>query len=54
VDQAFERRKLDIVAPATENVYFSVAEAQEADVNRAVAAAREAFRSRTLATHVAA
>jgi aldehyde dehydrogenase (NAD+) len=35
--------KLDIVAPATENVYFSVAEAQEADVNRAVAAAREAF-----------
>jgi len=30
--------KLDIVAPATENVYFSVAEAQEADVNRAVAA----------------
>ncbi len=35
--------KIDIIAPATEEVYFSVAEAKEADVNRAVSAAREAF-----------
>src|SRR3546814_18129525 len=29
--------------PSTEEVYFTVAEAREADVDRAVAAAREAF-----------
>ncbi|HEY1747286.1 MAG TPA: aldehyde dehydrogenase [Xanthobacteraceae bacterium] len=35
--------KIDVIAPATEEIFLSVAEAQEADVNRAVAAAREAF-----------
>jgi acyl-CoA reductase-like NAD-dependent aldehyde dehydrogenase len=34
-----------VVDPGTEEVYFSVAEAQAADVDRAVAAAREAFDS---------
>ena len=36
---------IDVIAPTTEEVYMRVAEAQEADVNRAVAAAREAFDS---------
>ncbi len=35
--------KIDVIAPTTEEIFLSVAEAQEADVNRAVAAAREAF-----------
>jgi len=35
--------KLDVIAPATEELYLSVAEAQEKDVERAVAAARAAF-----------
>lgn len=35
--------KIDVIAPTTEELFLSVAEAQEADVNRAVAAAREAF-----------
>jgi aldehyde dehydrogenase (NAD+) len=35
--------KIDVVNCATEEVFFRVAEAQEADVNRAVAAARAAF-----------
>lgn len=35
--------KIDVVVPATEEVYVQVAEAQEADINHAVAAAREAF-----------
>src|SRR5688500_6585492 len=34
---------IEVVAPATEQVYLRVAAAQEADINRAVAAAREAF-----------
>jgi betaine-aldehyde dehydrogenase len=34
---------IDVVAPATEELYVRVASAQAADVNRAVAAAREAF-----------
>jgi acyl-CoA reductase-like NAD-dependent aldehyde dehydrogenase len=34
---------IDVIAPATEQVYVRVAEAQEADVDRAVAAARRAF-----------
>ncbi|MGD9661687.1 MAG: aldehyde dehydrogenase [Porticoccaceae bacterium] len=33
----------DVIAPATEQLYVRVAEAQEADMNRAVAAARTAF-----------
>lgn len=33
----------DVIAPATEELYLSVAEAAEADMNRAVAAARTAF-----------
>jgi aldehyde dehydrogenase (NAD+) len=36
-------RSIDVVAPATEEVFLKVAEAQEADMNRAVAAARAAF-----------
>jgi betaine-aldehyde dehydrogenase len=35
--------RIDVIAPATEELFMSVAEAQEADVNRAVAAARDAF-----------
>lgn len=35
----------DVIEPATEQLYFSVAEATEADIDRAVAAAREAFDS---------
>jgi acyl-CoA reductase-like NAD-dependent aldehyde dehydrogenase len=34
---------IDVIQPATEEVYLQVAEAKEADVNRAVAAARAAF-----------
>lgn len=34
---------IDVIAPATEELYVRVAEAQEADINRAVAAARAAF-----------
>lgn len=34
---------LDVITPITEQLYFTVAEAQEADINRAVAAARRAF-----------
>jgi aldehyde dehydrogenase (NAD+) len=35
--------KIDVVSPMSEEVVFSVAEAREADMDRAVAAAREAF-----------
>jgi aldehyde dehydrogenase (NAD+) len=35
--------KVDVINSATEEVFATVAEAQEADVNRAVAAARKAF-----------
>jgi betaine-aldehyde dehydrogenase len=35
--------KIEVVSPVTEEVIFSVAEAREADMDRAVAAAREAF-----------
>src|SRR3546814_12639596 len=35
----------EVIAPATEELYLRVAEAQEADMNRAVAAARSAFDS---------
>lgn len=35
--------QIDVIDSATEEVYFRVAEAQEADVSRAVAAARTAF-----------
>lgn len=34
---------IDVIAPATEQLFLRVAEAQEADVSNAVAAAREAF-----------
>jgi aldehyde dehydrogenase (NAD+) len=36
---------IDVIEPATEQVYFQVAEAQDADVARAVTAARTAFDS---------
>ena len=36
-------RKIEVIAPATEEIYVRVAAAQEADIKRAVAAAREAF-----------
>jgi len=35
--------QITVIAPATEEVYMRVAEAREADINRAVAAARSAF-----------
>src|ERR1700733_2787139 len=35
--------KIDVIKSATEELYASVAEAQEADINAAVAAARKAF-----------
>src|ERR1700680_4147276 len=35
--------QIDVIAPATEEIYVRVAEAQESDMNRAVAAARAAF-----------
>ena len=34
---------IDVISPSTEELYMRVADAQEADVNRAVAAARAAF-----------
>jgi aldehyde dehydrogenase (NAD+) len=34
---------LDVITPSTEQLYFRVAEAQESDINRAIAAARNAF-----------
>ncbi len=34
---------IDVITPSTEELFVTVAEAQEADMNRAVAAAREAF-----------
>jgi betaine-aldehyde dehydrogenase len=37
------RSKIDVVDPSTEEVFISVAEAQHGDVDRAVAAARDAF-----------
>jgi aldehyde dehydrogenase (NAD+) len=37
--------KIEVVSPVTEEVMFSVAEAREADMDRAVAAARKAFDS---------
>lgn len=36
-------RRIDVIAPATEEVYVRVAAAEEADINSAVAAARNAF-----------
>ena len=36
-------KKIDVINSGTEELFLSVAEAQEADVDRAVAAAREAF-----------
>jgi acyl-CoA reductase-like NAD-dependent aldehyde dehydrogenase len=36
-------KKIDVINSGTEELFLSVAEAQEGDVNRAVAAAREAF-----------
>ena len=36
-------RQIEVIAPATEEVYVRVAAAEEADINRAVAAARVAF-----------
>jgi acyl-CoA reductase-like NAD-dependent aldehyde dehydrogenase len=35
--------RIEVIAPATEQPYMRVAEANEADINRAVAAARQAF-----------
>jgi aldehyde dehydrogenase (NAD+) len=35
--------KIDVITPSTEELFISVAEAQTADINRAVAAARHAF-----------
>lgn len=35
--------KIDVIAPATEELFLQVASAQVSDVNRAIAAAREAF-----------
>ena len=35
--------KFDVISPATEEIYATVAEANEADVERAIGAAREAF-----------
>jgi acyl-CoA reductase-like NAD-dependent aldehyde dehydrogenase len=37
------RARIDVISPATEEVYVSVADAQEADIDRAVNAARSAF-----------
>ena len=36
-------RRFDVISPSSEEVFFQVAEALEADIERAVAAAREAF-----------
>ncbi len=35
--------KIDVIDSGTEELFFSVAAAQEADISRAVAAARQAF-----------
>ena len=35
--------RIDVITPSTENLFYQVAEAQTSDVERAVAAAREAF-----------
>lgn len=35
--------KIDLVSPVTEEIFYTVAEAREADMDRAVAAARKAF-----------
>ncbi|MFY8152688.1 MAG: aldehyde dehydrogenase family protein, partial [Hyphomicrobiales bacterium] len=40
-----ERRTIDVVNPATEEVYTSIAAGSAADVDRAVRAARTAFPS---------
>ncbi|TNF05908.1 MAG: aldehyde dehydrogenase [Sphingomonadales bacterium] len=37
---------IDVITPSTEDLFVTVAEAQEADMNRAVAAARQAFEGR--------
>jgi acyl-CoA reductase-like NAD-dependent aldehyde dehydrogenase len=36
-------RRIDVIAPATEQIYLQVADALESDIDRAVAAARDAF-----------
>ena len=41
--RALKHSKINVINCATEELFLSVAEAQEADVNRAVAAARAAF-----------
>jgi acyl-CoA reductase-like NAD-dependent aldehyde dehydrogenase len=41
--EATSGTRIDVINPATEEVFVSVAEANEADIDRAVAAAREAF-----------
>jgi betaine-aldehyde dehydrogenase len=41
--EATSGRTLDVINPATEEVFLSVAEANEADIDRAVSAARAAF-----------
>src|SRR5260370_19056076 len=43
--RAHSRRRFETVNPATEEVLSEIAEADEVDVDRAVAAAAEAFRS---------
>jgi acyl-CoA reductase-like NAD-dependent aldehyde dehydrogenase len=35
--------RIDVIDPGTEELFFSVAEAQAADIGRAAGAAREAF-----------
>ena len=41
--KASSQSKIDVIESATEELFFSVAEAQAADISRAVGAAREAF-----------
>jgi len=41
--------RIDVITPSTEEVFVSVAEAQPADVKRAVAARARGIRSRPLA-----
>ena len=43
--------KIDVINSSTEKLFTRVAEAKEADVTRAVAAAREALRPGTVAAH---
>ena len=38
-------RTIDVIAPATEEVFLTIAEADESDIDRAVDAARRAFDS---------